>query len=91
MFSPLFDKKKSGLRANIETRKQLHAVFVLTVEQHGLRRNVAIVQSYSREPLLILTSLNDHMTSRESMYSLKHEQHYVPLVNNIVFCKCTEN
>ena len=34
-------------------------------------------------------SLNDHVMS---MYSLKYEQHYAPIVNyRYFFCKCTEN
>ena len=41
--------KKPGSRAKIETRKQLHAVSLLTAEQRSSRYNVAIIQSYWRE------------------------------------------
>ena len=71
--------KKSGLRAKIETRKQLHTVFILIVEQ--LMSYFAIVQSYWRESLLILTSFNNHVMLHDSLFSFKHKQNYVPIVN----------
>ena len=41
--------------------------FPITGEQVSWRLNIAIIQSYWREPLFI--------------YSLKYEQHYIPVAN----------
>ena len=50
--------EKSGIRAKIDPRKLLHAVFFITAEQLHWRQDVADVQSKCRGPWFILTSLN---------------------------------
>ena len=61
-----FDEK-SCIKAKIESRKCLHAVFLLTPERRYWRHNAADVQSNYRVPWYSLTSITDHVTSRDSV------------------------
>ena len=82
LFSHHYLTQKSDLRSKIETRKQVHAVFLFTVVQRRSRHNVTVILSYGRASWFILTSRNAQVISCESMYSLKYEQHFLPIVIN---------